>query len=182
LIAEAQGLRLRIAEVSGDSTSLRSPDSRTGRLRRRKLGSDDFGRVAQHITASPDGLDVVLAARRLRQFLAQLQMKTSMIFSSGSSMPPVEMVGEHLLGQGRPLAQAQQLDDAVFLGGQVQRMVVDRDDAAVEVDQELAGADRRFGMPFERRTIRMDAGAISSRRSNGLVRKSSAAEAKALIL
>ena len=41
--------------------------------------------IAQHIAATPDSLDIVLAAC---SFFRTLQMKTSMILSSGSSMPP----------------------------------------------------------------------------------------------
>jgi hypothetical protein len=45
-------------------------------------------RIAQHIAAAPDGFDVIFAAAGQRQFLAQLADETSMILSSGSSMPP----------------------------------------------------------------------------------------------
>jgi catechol 2,3-dioxygenase len=50
---------------------------------------DALGGLAQHVAAAPDGLDVVLpAGGALASFLRSLQMNTSMIFSSGSSMPP----------------------------------------------------------------------------------------------
>jgi hypothetical protein len=45
-------------------------------------------------------------------------------------------------------AQAKKLKDAVFLWGQVHRLVVDRDDAGIEIDGQLAGADRRFRVAF----------------------------------
>ena len=41
----------------------------------------------------------------------------------------IEVVEEHLLGQRRALAQAQKLEDAVFLGGQVQRLSPSRSSA-----------------------------------------------------
>src|ERR1041384_6325790 len=112
-----------------------------------RLVGGRLDRVAQHIAAAPDGLDVMIAAGRLCQFLAQFAPKDVDDLALGLAHPAIEMVEEHLLGQRRALAQAQKLEDAVFLGGQVQRLIADRDDAAVEVDEELAGTDRRLGMP-----------------------------------
>ncbi len=54
------------------------------------------------------------------------------------------MVEEHFLGEGRALAQAQELEDAVLLPGEMERLSFDLDDTAVEIDQQLAGADDRF--------------------------------------
>ena len=48
----------------------------------------DLVGVAQHIAAAPHGFDVIGAAAGEASFLRSLQMNTSMIFNSGSSMPP----------------------------------------------------------------------------------------------
>src|SRR4029077_7271077 len=111
-----------------------------------------------HIATAPYRLDVVLAACRLRQLLAQLADEHVDDFQLGLVHAAIEMIEEHLLGQRGALAQAEQFEDAVFLGGQVQRALVDADDAAVEVDQQLAGANRRFGMPFRAADDRLNAG------------------------
>jgi hypothetical protein len=50
------------------------------------LPRDRLARAAR--TATPDGLDVVLTIRHAGEFLRSLQMKTSIILISGSSMPP----------------------------------------------------------------------------------------------
>src|SRR6185437_6210084 len=70
----------------------------------------------------------------------------------------IKVVEEHLLGERRALAQAQQLEDAVFLAGEVEGLALDLDDAAVEVDEQLAGADDRFRMPLGAPHDRLDAG------------------------
>src|SRR3546814_11191782 len=58
----------------------------------------------------------------------------------------VEMVQEHLLGQGRALAQGEQFEDRVFLAGQVQCLLVDLRRAAVQVDRQADGTDDGPGM------------------------------------
>ena len=68
------------------------------------------------------------------------------------------MVEKHLLGQRRALAQAQQLDDAIFLGGQVDRLVVDGDGASGEVDGQAADVDHRMGVSLGTTNDRVDAG------------------------
>src|SRR5690606_17982786 len=106
----------------------------------------DRGRVAEHVAAAPDRLDVVLAAGRLRELLAELADEDVDDLELGLVHAAVEMVEEHLLGERRPLAQRKQLEDAVLLPGEVQRLPVHLDDAAVEIDDELAGPDDAFGM------------------------------------
>src|SRR5204863_296773 len=69
----------------------------------------DFGRVAQHVAAAPDGLDVVIAAGGLRELLAQLADEDVDDLQLGLVHPAIEMVQEHLLGQRRALAQAEEL-------------------------------------------------------------------------
>src|SRR5215471_18819560 len=68
------------------------------------------------------------------------------------------MVEEHLLGQRRALAQRQQLDDAVFLAGEMQLAALDLDRAGIEVDRQLAGADHRIGMALGAADDGLDAG------------------------
>src|SRR6185436_3180156 len=64
-----------------------------------------FRRLAQHIAAAPDGLDVVLALRRIRELLAQLADEHVDDLQFGLVHAAVEMVEEHLLGQRRALAE-----------------------------------------------------------------------------
>ena len=52
------------------------------------LGRLDLVGLAQDVAAAPDRLDIILAAAGEAQFFRSLQMNTSMISSSGSSMPP----------------------------------------------------------------------------------------------
>jgi hypothetical protein len=47
------------------------------------------------------------------------------------------MVEEHLLGQSLALVPAQQLEDAIFLAGQMRRSAFDLDLAGAEIDDEL---------------------------------------------
>src|SRR5271169_4546958 len=71
--------------------------------------------------------------------------------------PAVEVKEKHFLGQGGALAQAEQLEDAVFLAGQMQRTVVDFDNPGVEIDDELAGADDRLRVTLGAPDYGMDA-------------------------
>src|SRR5882762_2623753 len=129
---------------------LRGANRSPGRRARCEQVVDDFGycryRVAQRVAAAPHGFDVVIAASRLSELLAQLAEKDVDDLELGFVHPAVEVVEKHLLGQRRPFAQAQQFQDGVLLDGQVERLVTNRDTVAVEVDQKLAGADRRFGI------------------------------------
>ena len=85
-----------------------------------------------------------MAAGRLSKLFAQLADEDVDDLELGLVHPPVKVIEEHLLCQGRALAQAQQFEDSVFLAGQVDRLIVDRDDAGVEVHHQLAGPDRRL--------------------------------------
>src|SRR5438132_12638225 len=67
-----------------------------------------LGRLAQHVAAAPHGLDVVLAARGVGELLAQLADEHVDDLELGLVHAAVEVVEEHLLGQGRALAQAEQ--------------------------------------------------------------------------
>jgi hypothetical protein len=108
---------------------------------------DRHGRwVTQYIAASPDGLDVVFTASRLGKLFAQIADKDIDYFELWLVHSAVKVVEEHLLRQGSPLAQAEQLEDGVLLAGQAHWLVVDRDDTGVQVDEKLTGLDRRFGV------------------------------------
>ncbi len=99
----------------------------------------------------------MLAAGRLNELLAQLADEHVDDLQLGHIHPTVEVVEEHLLGQRRPFAQAQELEDAVFFAGQVQRLVVHSDGTTVEINQQLAGADCRVGMALRAADDRLNA-------------------------
>jgi hypothetical protein len=56
------------------------------------------------------------------------------------------MVEKHLLGYHGVLAQAEQLEDAVFLAGQRHWLVTYRKDAGLEVDDKVASSDCRLSV------------------------------------
>src|SRR5581483_3109967 len=97
--------------------------------------------IAQHIAAAPDGLDIVLAAGRGGELLAELADEGVDDLQLRLVHAAIEMVGEHLLGEGRALAQREQLEDPVFLAGEMQRLAADLDGAGVEINDELARLD-----------------------------------------
>src|SRR4051812_10736689 len=76
-------------------------------------------RVAQHVAAAPDRLDVAVAAGRPDQLLAQLADEDVDDLQLRLVDAAIEMVEEHLLGERAALAQREQLDDAVFLAGEM---------------------------------------------------------------
>ena len=67
------------------------------------LGSVD--RIPQDVPASPHGFDMMIAAGRRRQLLAQLADEHIDDLQFRLVHAAVEMVEEHLLGEGRALAQ-----------------------------------------------------------------------------
>src|SRR5919107_4662478 len=60
-----------------------------------------FGRLAQHVAAAPDRLDVVLALAGVGELLAQLADEDVDDLQLGLVHAAVEMVEEHLLRQRR---------------------------------------------------------------------------------
>ena len=70
----------------------------------------------------------------------------------------VEVVEEHLLRQRRPLAQGEELEDLVFLAGEVDRLAVDLDRLRVEVHRRLSGGDRGLRVTLRAPHNRMDPG------------------------
>src|SRR5580704_14662787 len=78
-----------------------------------------FRWLAQHVAAAPNRLNVVLAARSVGELLAQLADEDVDDLQLGLVHAAVEMIEEHLLGQRRALAQAQELQHLVLLAGQM---------------------------------------------------------------
>src|SRR5262245_20449723 len=115
------------------------------------------GGLAQHIAAAPDSLDIVLAARRIRQLLAQLADEHVDDLQLGLVHAAIEMIEEHLLGQRRALAQRKQLEHLIFLAGQMHARAVDLHRLGVEVDDEIAGVDDGLGMALGAPHDRVDA-------------------------
>src|SRR5688500_3325324 len=68
------------------------------------------------------------------------------------------MIEEHLLGQGRALAERKQLQHRIFLAGQMDPAAVDLDRLGVEVDRDLAGPDDRLRMTLRAADDRVDPG------------------------
>ncbi|MGY3395782.1 hypothetical protein ACVWW6_008373 [Bradyrhizobium sp. USDA 3311] len=68
------------------------------------------------------------------------------------------MVEEHFLGEGRALAEREELQHLVFLAGQMHALAADFDRLGVEVDDEVAGLDDRLGMSLGAAHDRVDAG------------------------
>src|SRR6185437_10686250 len=116
------------------------------------------GRIAENIAASPHRLDVILAFGGDRELFAQLADEDVDDLQLRLVHAAIEMVEEHLLGEGRALAQAQQFENAVFLAGEMEWRVFHFDGAAVEIDGELAGTDYRLGMALGAAHDRLDAG------------------------
>src|SRR3569833_3562270 len=102
--------------------------------------------LAQHVAAAPDGLDVVLAARRHRKLLAQLADEDVDDLELGLVHAAVEMIEEHLLGKGGALAEREELQRLVFFAGQMHASRLHFDGLGVEVDREIAGLDARLRM------------------------------------
>ena len=110
-----------------------------------------FGRrfravFAQHVTAPPNGFDIIIAAGRRAQFLAQLTHEHVDNLQFRFVDAAVEMVQEHFLGQRRALAQRQEFQNAIFLTGQMQRLIVHIGGLGVEINGQAAGTDDRVRM------------------------------------
>src|SRR5688572_13308441 len=114
------------------------------------------GQVPQHIAAAPNGLDVVLAAGRGCQLLAELADEDVDDLQLRLVHPAIEMIEEHLLGERRALAEREQLQDRVLLAGEVQGLAGDLNRAGVEIDRELAGLDDRFRVALGPADDRLD--------------------------
>jgi hypothetical protein len=73
------------------------------------------------------------SAGRLGKFFPELANKDVDDLELGLVHPAVEVVEDHLLRQGLTLAEAEQFQDAILVTGQVHRVVIDRDDALIQV-------------------------------------------------
>src|SRR5689334_15083239 len=91
-------------------------------------------RLAQHVTAAPHRLDVVLAGGGVGEFLAQLADEHVDDFELRLVHAAVEMVEEHLLGERGPFTQGEQLEHLVFLARQVHALTADFHRLGVEID------------------------------------------------
>src|SRR5205085_10901052 len=124
----------------------------SGALRRRR----GFGGVAQRVTETAHGLDVILAAR-FRQLPAELVDKNAQL-ELGFVLIPIEVIEEHLFGQHRSLTHAQQFEERILLAGQPDWLTLDHDRAVIEVQQQFAGSDRRLRQALRTTHDRADAG------------------------
>ena len=88
-------------------------------------GCSDSWWVPKDIAATPYGVDVMASASRLGELLTELANKDVNDLKLGLVHSAIEMVEEHLLGQSRALAQAEQLKNTVLLAGQVNRLIID---------------------------------------------------------
>src|SRR5689334_20443027 len=77
-----------------------------------RLGGDAcfvFTRFAEDVPAAPHGLDIVLAVRCIGELLAKLTDEDVDDLQLRLVHAAVEMIEEHLFGQGCPFAQTEQL-------------------------------------------------------------------------
>ena len=102
----------------------------------------------EHVTAAPYGLDMVIAACRMGEFLAQLTDKDVDDFALGLVHSPVEVVQKHLFRNGGAFVTAKQLENPILLAGQVHRLIVDRDNSGIEINGQLTRPGRRFAVAF----------------------------------
>jgi hypothetical protein len=84
---------------------------------------------------------MVIAACRMREFLAQLTDKDVDDFELGFVHSPVEVVQKHFFRNGGALVTAKQLENPILLASQVHRLVIDRDGAGVEINNQPARLD-----------------------------------------
>src|SRR5712671_2614670 len=100
----------------------------------------------QHIATAPDRLDVVLAARSVRELLAELADEHVDDLDLGLIHAAVKLIKEHLLGQRGALAEREQLQHLVFLAGQMYASAAYRGGFLVEINGEVTGIDDRQGV------------------------------------
>src|SRR3569623_1555308 len=110
------------------------------------LGGLQILRVAQHVAAAPDRLDIIVAAAGEGELLAELADEDVDDLQLRLVHAAVEVVEELFLGERRALAEREQLQHRIFLAGQMHPGAVDLDRLGVEDHGELAGADDRLRM------------------------------------
>src|SRR5580693_1772503 len=114
-------------------------------------------RLAQHVAAAPYGLDEVAAFGGVGELLAQLADEDVDDLQFRLVHAAIEMIEEHFLGEGRALAQREQLQHLVFFARQMHALAADLDRLGVEIDHEIAGLDHRLGVALGTAHDRMDA-------------------------
>src|SRR6516164_6888811 len=101
-----------------------------------------FGRIAEPIASTPNGLDIVFAAGCLRQLFAQFADENIDDLERRLVHPAIEMAEKHLLGYRGALPPAEQLEDAVFFAGQPHRLAVCLNNASLDIDDKVPNSDR----------------------------------------
>ena len=99
----------------------------------------------------------MFATRRLGQLFAQLADKDVDDFKLGLVHSCVKVVKKHFLCQRSAFAQAEQLENAIFLAGEMHWMIVDGDLASVEIDHQLADLDSRSAVALRMASDRPNA-------------------------
>ena len=103
-------------------------------------------RIAQHIATAPDGFDVIVAAGRFGQLLAELADEDVDDLQFRLVHAAVKMVQEHLLRQRRAFAQRQEFQHLIFLAGQMHGLAFDIDGLCVKVHRNPPGLDHRLAV------------------------------------
>lgn len=114
--------------------------------------------ITKHVAPAPNGFDVVLAVGRGRQLLAKLAHEDVDDLDFRLVHAAVEVVLEHLLGEGSALAQGEELQHAVLLAGQMNATAASFHRLGVQVDADLAGLDDRLGVALAATNDSMHAG------------------------
>src|SRR6202030_2070061 len=130
--------RGRSAAVAG--RRLFSPHFRGRRARLRRP-------VVKHIAVAPHRLDVMATASSLSELFAQLANENVEGLEFGFVHSSIELVEKVFSGHSGTLAQTEQFENGVLLIGQMDRLVVDRNDPSIQVDDKLPNSNRRFRMP-----------------------------------
>src|SRR6516164_2184904 len=95
----------------GNPSDMRKLSGRNFRL--------NFRGLAQDVAAAPNGLDIVLALRRIGKLLAELADEDVDDLELGLVHADIEMAEEHFLGQRSAFAQGKQFQHLVLLAGEV---------------------------------------------------------------
>jgi len=80
----------------------------------------------------------------LGEFFAQLADENINDLLLGLVRSAIEVVEKHFPRDDDTLSQGEEFEDRVFLAGQVHRLVVDKDNSGIEIDDQLACPNRRF--------------------------------------
>ena len=110
------------------------------------LGGRRCHRFVKHIAPAPYRFDVVIAARRLGELFAQLADENINDLELGLARSAIEGVEKHFPRDDGTFSPGEEFEDGVLLAGQVHRLVVDRDNSGIEIDDQLTDPDRRPGM------------------------------------